>query len=385
MMKRWIGIVLALCLALALAACGDAPKAPAATQAPAATKAPAAATEAPKERISKKEIAEAIDKAETAADLQALIDAMEGVYGEDEEIELGGDTITLARIREMQALFAAIEGGGDAPGSGAVGTPVSTEAMQAVGEWTGVYTKFVGDTDGVTDTPFSLTLNDDGTAVSRRDDMDYAATWGMDGGEITMTETFMGMTIDYNGMLEDGVLHLFNGDREDDFTCEYVYGRGDVSGIEIPRGETDNPALGRFRGDWNGALLFRSCTGKYEYLDGSTVGAVARFAVQSDGSIQPFIGIDVEDTPFVDLTASYSDFWEELTISGSWINVPFEGIAVRENNGTLSVVIPIAKEAGSLEMVMNFRRLDDEGWTDEVPRLDAKNIEYCKGKTFGGL
>lgn len=383
-MKKLIGILLALCIALTLAACGDAPKTPT-TSLPSETKAPAAATPAPKERISKKEIADAINKAETAADLQALIDAMEGAYGEDEVIDFDGDEITLARIREMQALFAAIESGGDEPQSG--GTPVSAEAAaKAAGDWTGVYTKFVGDTDGVTDSPFSLTLKADGTAISHRDGADYDAVWSMDGDDVTLTEKFMGMTIDYTGTLYDGVLHLFNGDPKDDFSCEYVYGQGDVFGIEVPHSETDNSALGRFRGDWNGVLLFTNCTGKYEYLDdGIPVAAIARFAVHDDGSIDPFIGINVEDTPFEDLTASYSDFWEELTICGKWINVPFEGVMVKENNGTLHIEVPIAKEAGSLCMVMNFRRLDDEGWTDENPRLGANQIEYCKGKTFGEL
>ena len=33
----------------------------------------------------------------------------------------------------------------------------------------------------------------------------------------------MGMKMDYTGTLKDGVLHLFNGDPSDVWTCEYVY------------------------------------------------------------------------------------------------------------------------------------------------------------------
>ena len=80
-MKKLIGIVLVFCMLFALAACGDAPKPAAETPdpapAPAESQTPAAQTPAPKERISKKEIADMLNKAETAAELQALIDAME--------------------------------------------------------------------------------------------------------------------------------------------------------------------------------------------------------------------------------------------------------------------------------------------------------------------
>ena len=387
-MKRRIAILLVLCMALSLAACGGSgTKTPEPTEAPKAAEAPAAA--AGKARMTAEEIAAAIDKAETAEGLNKLIESLEGAYGETEKITVGGESITLAELRQMAELFAAIGSGGDEPGGAKpAGTPVSPEAAaKAAGEWTGVYCKFVGDEDGITDEPFSLTLDADGTGTHSRDDLEISVTWALDGEDFTMTETFMGMTIDYTGTLENGVLHLFNGDPTDDFTYEYVYGQGDVSGIEVPHGAApDTSALGRFRGDWNGALLFTECTGKYEYLDdGVPVGAIARFAVRADGSIEPFIGIDVEDTPFEDLSASYSDFWEELTISGKWINVPFEGVTVQEKNGTLHVEIPIAKEAGSLRMVMNFRRLDDEGWTDESPRLGAKQIEACKGMSFGEL
>ena len=91
-----------------------------------------------------------------------------------------------------------------------------------VGEWTGAYCKFVGDANGVTDEPFSLTLNDDGTGVHHRDEMDFNVTWTMEGGAFSMTETFLGMTIDYTGAVTDGALHLFNGDPADDLTYEYV-------------------------------------------------------------------------------------------------------------------------------------------------------------------
>ena len=38
-----------------------------------------------------------------------------------------------------------------------------------------------------------------------------------------MEETFLGITVEYNGTLTDGKLDIFNGDPSDDLTCEYVY------------------------------------------------------------------------------------------------------------------------------------------------------------------
>ena len=95
----------------------------------------------------------------------------------------------------------------------------------AAGTYQGEYTKFVGDNDAakVTDEPFSLELQADGTGTHHRQDLDIKVTWTLDGEKITMKETFMGIPLDYTGTLKEGELHLFNGDPTDSFTCEYVY------------------------------------------------------------------------------------------------------------------------------------------------------------------
>lgn len=38
-----------------------------------------------------------------------------------------------------------------------------------------------------------------------------------------MSETFIGDPIEYTGTLKDGKLDIFNGNPDDDFSCEYVY------------------------------------------------------------------------------------------------------------------------------------------------------------------
>ena len=93
---------------------------------------------------------------------------------------------------------------------------------KAAGTYVGQYTKFVGDDEKEEET-FTLTLEADGTGKHARDDLELKVTWTLEGEAITMKETFLGMSIDYTGTLKDGELHLFNGDPEDIWTCEYVY------------------------------------------------------------------------------------------------------------------------------------------------------------------
>ena len=93
----------------------------------------------------------------------------------------------------------------------------------AAGTYTGVHSKFVGDTEWSEDEVFSLELKSDGTGTSTRDGASYDVTWKLDGENFSMTETFAGLTIDYTGTLKDGELHTYNGEPTDDFTYEYVY------------------------------------------------------------------------------------------------------------------------------------------------------------------
>ena len=82
--------------------------------------------------------------------------------------------------------------------------------------------KFVGDNDYATDESFTLKLNEDGTGTRTTDGISYDLTWKLDGESFTMTETFLGLTIDYTGTLKDGVLDIFNDDPEDIMTYEYI-------------------------------------------------------------------------------------------------------------------------------------------------------------------
>ena len=93
------------------------------------------------------------------------------------------------------------------------------------GTYKGLWYKFVGDTDDnkVENEEFSLVLDSNGKGKFNRDGYEYNVTWKLDGENFTMTETFLGISLDYTGTLKDGHLELYNGDPEAALTCMYVF------------------------------------------------------------------------------------------------------------------------------------------------------------------
>ncbi|MBR5976585.1 MAG: hypothetical protein IK046_02125 [Clostridia bacterium] len=146
----------------------------------------------------------------------------------------------------------------------------------------------------------------------------------------------------------------------------------------------DAEFIDRYCGDWNGCVKFTDCTGKYEDWNDEIVAAIARINVDKDGNLTPFIGLFVEDTPFVDLKAKATAD-KKITLTGKWADADIGEVSLYESGGTLSTTVTVEKEKGNLTLVFNFRRLDDEGWTDEDPCFSTGQIEYCKGKTFDEL
>ena len=103
-------------------------------------------------------------------------------------------------------------------------TGCGKDLSKYAGTYEGKYTKFVGDPDSAKEEneEFSLELKEDGTGKSNRNGASYNITWEINGEEFKMTEKFIG-TIEYNGTLKDGKLHIYNGDKTNDLTAEYVY------------------------------------------------------------------------------------------------------------------------------------------------------------------
>ena len=98
-------------------------------------------------------------------------------------------------------------------------------SVPGAGRWKGEYGKYVGETEKVTDERFSLTLKSDGTGRFDRDGASFDLTWSLDGEEFTMTETYLGISIEYVGTLKGDTLDIFNDDPTDEYTYEYVFHR----------------------------------------------------------------------------------------------------------------------------------------------------------------
>ena len=87
------------------------------------------------------------------------------------------------------------------------------------------YAKYVGDPDTAKDTDSieTIILNDDGTGQSIRDGLNIKVEWKLTGDEITLTEIYAGIKLDYNGILRGNKLDLFDGDKTNDLTLEKIY------------------------------------------------------------------------------------------------------------------------------------------------------------------
>lgn len=89
------------------------------------------------------------------------------------------------------------------------------------------YSKFVGDSIDAksVDEVAEIILNDDGTGKSNRDGLNIDVEWTMDGENITLIEVYMGIRLEYNGIIKNGRLDIFNGDKTNDLTVEKVYNK----------------------------------------------------------------------------------------------------------------------------------------------------------------
>ncbi|MBE6835295.1 MAG: hypothetical protein E7515_03480 [Ruminococcaceae bacterium] len=150
---------------------------------------------------------------------------------------------------------------------------------------------------------------------------------------------------------------------------------------------TENPYaefIETYKGDWNGCVKFTDCKDAYKDWEGSITGAIARFNIDNEGNITPFIGLNVQDTPIENLSAKFSEDGTIL-LSGQWIKVGFKDVVLSENNGTISTKITVENQGGAITLIFNFRRLDDTGWTDENPGFGESQINECMGKSFDEL
>ena len=100
----------------------------------------------------------------------------------------------------------------------------SKNLKKYAGEYEGMYTRYVGDPEDVTNKEtFSLILNDNGKGVHKRDGYEYEVTWNVKKDKLNIKEKFMGLTNEYTGIFEDGKLVLYNGELTEPFTLQLIY------------------------------------------------------------------------------------------------------------------------------------------------------------------
>ena len=92
-------------------------------------------------------------------------------------------------------------------------------------EYAGIYKleygKFVGDDDNSKDTSSigEITLNEDGTGKSNYKGIVVDITWKMEDNNITIKK----YDVEYKGTIENGILDIFDGDKNEILTYEFVY------------------------------------------------------------------------------------------------------------------------------------------------------------------
>jgi len=86
------------------------------------------------------------------------------------------------------------------------------------------YYKFVGDSENEknTENKWELVLKSDGTGESFRNGTSYVVEWSMNNDEINIIEQY-GIAIDYKGTIKNNILSIYNGDKNNSLTVEYVF------------------------------------------------------------------------------------------------------------------------------------------------------------------
>ena len=161
---------------------------------------------------------------------------------------------------------------------------------------------------------------------------------------------------------------------------------GTSSGGEEETLSAEEAIYQRYIGDWNGILKIYDCTGDYVSLEGVETGACARIVPDENGELFIFIGLNLEG--FYITSAYYEvDFnTESLFISGDYNSGSYENVEILEHTpGTIGMTFPAVQQNGEFYFTINLRRVGDENWTNEVPKLSPADLDYVRGMSFEDL
>ena len=259
-----------------------------------------------------------------------------------------------------------------------------------IGEWEGVYFKTITENVGNIEDEFHLVLKDDGTGTNFRGGKEYAVTWTLNGEDFRMTELDSDDGKILSGTMYAGVLHLYDGDIYDLNTIEYIYGKGDLSGIYIP-GHDElfiNAPFDRIRGDWYGVYGLRACFGDFMKYEDMEDMAIARFIMNADGSYDGFVGLAGEIEQIKDFTITENATGDEFYINGTWNGIPFEGTPIFFDNGNIDLSIYLFTEGedstmSEMHMEIVLRKTSDITWSStDIMTPDDSIIEKAKTMSF---
>lgn len=123
-------------------------------------------------------------------------------------------------------------------------------------------------------------------------------------------------------------------------------------------------------GDWSGTVTFTDCSGDFETMNNATYDCVARFTMEENNILLPYVGLD-EDAGFLmlDATAPIENSEATLSPTGSWNDVSFNESTSTLENGTLTLHIPISSETGELLMQITLKPLTDNSFAAKAEAL----------------
>ena len=105
---------------------------------------------------------------------------------------------------------------------------IITGCQGALAKYSGTYkleySKYVGDPDDEKNTEeWTITLNSDGTGNSNRSGVIYDLEWSIEGNNVTLTENFYGAKSNYQGIVSDNTLDIYNGNKNEALTQEFKF------------------------------------------------------------------------------------------------------------------------------------------------------------------
>ncbi len=151
-------------------------------------------------------------------------------------------------------------------------------------------------------------------------------------------------------------------------------------------GSSENEILARYLGDWNGVLKIRGCSAAYSHLENVVSYACARIVIDNNGNLVPFIGFALDGVYLTSAEATLNTGSESIFINGTYNTGNYSNVEILEYMpGTIGMTFPVDMNGEGFELVVNLRRIGDENWTTEDPKMSSSDLDYFRGWNFEQL